>query len=173
FVVAEVALSVVLLLGAGLLGRSFYEIVTVDPGFDARRVTTFEIDLPDFRYPEAWQVRRYHDELLAGVRALPGVASASLARNLPVAGGSMVTPAVVEGREIDEPPRVQISAVTPGYLRTMGMEVVSGRAFRRDDGADAPPVAMVDEAFARLYFDGEDPVGRRARTYFGEPVMRE
>lgn len=173
FVVAEVALTVVLLFGAGLLGRSFYEIVSTDPGFDPEQVTTFGIVLPEYRYPEDWQVRRYHDELLAGVRALPGVTSASLAQNLPVGGTFMVTPALIEGREIEDPPRVQISAVAPGYPETMGLEVVSGRPFRDTDGADAPPVAMVDEAFARVYFDGEDPVGRRARTYFGDPVMRE
>ncbi len=173
FVVAAVALSVVLLLGAGLLGRSFWQIVSTDPGFDTDRVTTFEFALPGFRYTEDWQLRRYHDELLAGVRALPGVSAASLGQNLPVGGGYMVTPALVEGVEIEDPPRVQISSVSPGYFETLGLDVVSGRAFETTDGADAPPVAMVDEAFARLYFDGEDPVGRRARTYFGDPVMRE
>lgn len=173
FVVAEVALSAVLLFGAGLLGRSFYEIVSTDPGFEADRVTTFGFSLPEFRYPEEWQVRRYHDELLAGIRALPEVASASLAQNLPVGGTFMVTPALVEGRPIEDPPRVQISAVAPGYFETLGLAVVSGRRFTDRDDTDAPPVVMVDEAFARVYLDGEDPVGRRARTYFGEPVMRE
>jgi predicted permease len=173
FVVAEVALSVVLLIGAGLLGRSFYAIVSTDPGFDAERVTTFGFALPGFRYQEEWQVRRYHDALLQGVRALPQVSSASIAQNLPVGGSYMVTPALVEGREIEDPPRVQISAVSPGFFETMGLERVSGRSFTADDDADAPPIAMVDEAFARVYFDGENPVGKRARTYFGEPVMRE
>ncbi len=173
FVVAEVALSVVLLVGAGLLGRSFHAIVSTDPGFDAERITTFGFALPGFRYGEEWQVRRYHEALLEGVRALPVVSSASLAQNLPVGGSYMVTPALVEGREIEDPPRVQISAVSPGFFETLGLELVSGRAFTEDDDADARPVALVDEAFARVYFDGEDPVGKRARTYFGEPVMRE
>lgn len=173
FVVAEVALSVVLLLAAGLLGRSFYEIVSLDPGFQPDRVTTFGFALPGFRYQEAFQVRRYEDELLAGVRALPGVERASLAQNLPVGGSYMVTPALVEGREIENPPRVQISVVAPGYFETMGLAPVSGRTFTDADNAGAPPVAMVDEAFARLYFDGQDPVSKRARTYFGDPVMRE
>ncbi|MGK7311735.1 MAG: ABC transporter permease [Candidatus Longimicrobiales bacterium M2_2A_002] len=172
FVVAEVALSVVLLVGAGLLGRSFYEIISTDPGFDAERVTTFEISLPGFRYPEVARLRSYHERLLDRVRALPEVADASLAQNLPVGGSYMVTPALVEGRELDDPPRVQVSAVAPGYFETLGLDLVSGRTFDDRDVADAPPVAMVDEAFARLYFDGDDPVGRRARTYF-DSAMRE
>lgn len=173
FVVLEVALSVVLLFGAGLLGRSFYRIVSIDPGFQADRVTTVAFSLPGFRYAEDWQIRRWHDEMLAGIRALPEVSGASLSQNLPVGGSNMVTPALVEGLEIQNPPRVQISAVTPGYFETMGLAPLSGRTFTDADGPDAAPVAMVNEAFARAYFDGADPVGRRARTYFGEPIMRE
>lgn len=139
FVAAEVALSVVLLVAAGLLGRSFYEIVSTDPGFDAERVTAFGFSVPDFRYPEPWQIRRYQDDVLTGIRALPEVSAASLAQNLPVGGSYMVTPALIEGREIADPPRVQISAVAPGYFETMGMDGVSGRPFTERDAAEAPP----------------------------------
>jgi putative ABC transport system permease protein len=173
FVLAQVALSMVLLFGAGLLGRSFSRMLSAELGFVPERVTTFAFSLPEFRYPEAWQVLRYHDEVLEQIRALPGVARASLTRNLPVGGSYMVTPAVVEGVDLPDPPRVQVSAVAPEYFETMGMALGSGRSFSPDDGPEAPPVAVVNEAFARLYLDGEDPVGRRARTYFGEPVMRE
>ncbi len=173
FVVAEVALSVMLLSGAGLLVRSFLRITAVDPGFRAEHVTTFEFALPGYEYGEPWQLRRFGDGLLERVRALPGVEGAAVGQNLPVAGSSMITPALVEGRATDNAPRVQVVSVSDDYFRTMGMQVVAGRAFTSGDDGGAPPVAMVDEAFARLYFDGDDPVGRRARTYFGEPVMRD
>ncbi len=172
FVVAEVALSVVLLVGAGLLGRSFWEIVSTDPGFDTGQVTTFGFSIPEFRYPETWQVRDYQDRLLSAVAAVPGVESASIAQNLPLGGSYMVSPALVEGRPMEDPPRVQISSVSPGYFQALGLDMASGRAFTAGDNADAPPVAMVDEAFVRLYFNGEDPVGERARTYF-DGAMRE
>ena len=172
-VVAEVALSVVLLLAAGLLIRSFLEVMAVDPGFRAEHVTTFEYSLPPYRYDGAAALRAYNAALLERVRALPMVASAATARNLPIANTTMTTPALVEGRVIPDPPRVQIASVSDDYFQAMGIRVVAGRSFEPTDRPDSPPVAIVDETFARLYFGGEDPVGRRARTYFGEPVMRE
>ncbi|HUG42483.1 MAG TPA: ABC transporter permease [Longimicrobiales bacterium] len=173
FVIAEVSLSVVLLVGGGLLTRSFLRMIAVDPGFRPQNLATFEYSLPSSRYAEAWQMVRFQDDALEAVRGLPGVTGAATARNLPVGGTSMITPAVVEGIEHDNPPRVQIASVSDGYFEAMGVRVTGGRTFRRTDGADAPPVAIVDQAFVDAYFDGADPVGRRARTYFGEPVMRE
>ena len=173
FVVAEVALSVMLLVGAGLLLRSFVRITSIDPGFRAELVTTFEVSLPSYRYQDDARIHRYNDALLEGVRALPQVAGAAIAQNLPVSGVDMVTPAVLEERAVENPPRVQISAVSDAYFETMGIRVVEGRSFRASDGASATPVAMVNEAFVRAYYDGESPLGRRAHTYFGEQVMRE
>jgi putative ABC transport system permease protein len=173
FVMAEVALSVVLLVGAGLLGRSFLEIVNVDPGFEPRHVATFGFSLPEYRYEEEWQLRRYHGELLDAVRASGLVDGAAIVMNLPLTGTDMVSPALVEGVELADPPRVQIAAVSAEYFRVMGIRVVAGRSFNPVDDAEAPPVAMVNEAFVRAYLEGEEAVGRRARTYFGEPVMRE
>lgn len=173
FVMAEVALSVMLLVGAGLLGRSFLEIVAIDPGFDAGRVTTFAFSLPEYRYPEEWQLRQYHEAVLERLEGSGAVERAAIAMNLPVTGSYMLSPALMEGTEIPDPPRVQIASVSSEYFDVMGLRPVAGRIFASTDDETAPPVAVVNEAFARAYFDGEDPVGRRAQTYFGEPVMRE
>ena len=172
FVVAEVALSVILLFGAGLLLKSFIGIVTTDPGFRSEQVTTFEVSLPGYRYDDPAVISEYNRSLLAGVRALPGVTGAALAENLPTTGSSMTTPALVEGRTVNQPPLVQIGSVSDAYFRTMGIPLLEGRTFRSGDDAEAPPVAVVNEAFVRAYLDGENPLGRRARTYF-DPAMRE
>lgn len=172
-VVAEVALSVVLLAGGGLLLKSFHNLTSVDPGFRTDRVTTFDFSLPAYRYADSRQYLGYERELLERVRALPGVSGAAISQNLPLSGRNMMTPALVEGRELRDAPRVQISAVSDGYFAALGTPVTAGREFAPTDDEGAPPVAIVNEAFVRAYFGGESPLGRRARTFFGEPVMRE
>lgn len=173
-IVAEVVLSVVLLTGAGLLLRSFIAMTTVDPGFQPDGITTFRIALPTYRYPDTAARLGFFQQLLERTRALPGVTSAGLTRNLPVSGSSMTSPALIEGQEREpgsEP--TQASAVTPGYFRAMGIRLMRGRTFTAGDRSGNTPVAIVDEAFVRRYLKGEDPIGKRARTMFGQPVLRE
>jgi putative ABC transport system permease protein len=171
-VVAELALSVLLLIGAGLLIRSFVAMTSVDPGFRPERVTTFDLTLPAYRY-HVMEHRNFTNGLLARVQAVPGVAAAAVVHNLPISGRRMVGPVLLENRERDpaQPP-VHVGFVSPGFFRTMGIRMVSGRDFEPAD-ADRGWVAIVNESFARTFFPGENPVGKKARTLFGPPNLKE
>jgi putative ABC transport system permease protein len=171
-VVAEVALSVVLLVGAGLLLRSFLAIVSVDPGFQPERVTTFDIALPFYKY-STMEHRAFANQLVAETERIPGVTSAAIIHNLPISGRRMVGPVVIENRERDPgKPPAHIGFVSPGYFETMGIRLLRGRDFEPAD-ADRGWVAIVNESFARTYFPGENPIGKKARTLFGPPNMKE
>ncbi|MBW3553221.1 MAG: ABC transporter permease [Gemmatimonadetes bacterium] len=173
-IVAEVATSLVLLTGAGLLTRTFTAMTSVDPGFRTERVTAMDLSLPAYRYPQSEQWARFYDGLLERVRALPGVESASVARNLPVSGRSMSTPMVLEDApEGATTGTVQISWVGPEYFETLEIDLREGRVFASTDRVDAPPVAVVNEAFAERFLPGMSAVGRRGHSMFGPPQMRE
>ncbi len=161
-VVAEVALSFLLLVGAGLLLRSFGRLLAVDKGFDAAHALTFSVSLPNARYPQAPQQYAFFRRALDAVRAVPGVRGAALASNLPLDGGANggVT---IPGKSFPPGagPVADKRIVGADYFRVLGIPVVSGRAFADADGPDAPKVAVVNAAFARRYFPGENPLGKR------------
>jgi len=162
-VVAEVALSLVLLVAAGLLIRSFVRLLEVDPGFRPDHVLTVSIPLPASRYPEAAQEAGFFQRLLARVRELPGVRAAGAVTDVPLFGGSS-TGFDVEGRPLAAPnerPMTDFRSATPDYFRTMGIDLAAGRAFTTNDNADAPPVAVINETLARRYFGKENPIGKR------------
>lgn len=175
-VVAEVGLAMMLVMGAGLLIRSFWRLTQVDPGFEAENVVTASMQLPASRYPQVFpdwpdwpEVRNFQTELVARVEALPDVASAAITLNTPLNAG-WTTRYHIEGRpevpegEMDE---VRIRVVSPRYFRTVGMHVVAGRDFTDfDDRTDAPPVLMINEAFARRHFEpSENPLQQRIRIW--------
>ncbi len=171
-VVAEVALSVVLLISAGLLLRSFVAIVSVDPGFQPERVTTFDLTLPRFKY-STMENRAFTADLVNRAQGIPGVVSAAVVHNLPISGRRMSGPVLVENRERDpSSPPAHIGFVSPGFFRTMGIHLIRGRDFEARD-TDRGPVAIVNETFARTFFPGEDPIGKNARTLFGPRNMKE
>jgi predicted permease len=171
-VVAEVALSVVLLVGAGLLLRSFLAIVSVNPGFQAESVTTFDITLPHYKY-SVMQHRAFADQIVSATERVPGVTSAAIIHNLPISGRRMIGPVLIENRERDpSKPPVHIGFVSPGYFKTMGIRMLRGRDFEPAD-ADRGWVAIVNESFVRTYFPGEDPIGKKARSLFGPRNMKE
>jgi predicted permease len=160
-IVAEVALSLMLLMGAGVMIRSLYALRHVDAGFTPDRVLTMTVTLPDSRYPQPAQRRAFYDALLERVRALPGVESAGLADTLPASGGGSVQPLVVEGRpelKPSEQPTVSVRHISSAYLRTMRIPIVKGRDFTPAD-RDA---MLVSRAAARLLWGDADPVGSRA-----------
>jgi putative ABC transport system permease protein len=161
-VVAEVALSFVLLVGAGLLLRSFDRLLAVDKGFASERVLTFTINLPSARYPEAPQRLAFFRRLLEGVRGVPGVRDASLVSDLPLAGGTNGGVGI-PGRAF--PPGAEPIAnkriVGADFFTVLGIPVAAGRAFTAADGPGAPQVALVNQAFARRHFPNESPVGKR------------
>ena len=159
-IVAEVALSLMLLMGAGVMLRSLHALRTVETGIVADRVLKMEVNLPDARYGSPEQKRAFYDQLLERVRALPGVVSAGLTDTLPVTGGGSVQPLVVEGRpelKPSEQPTVAVRGVSAGYFPTMGIPILRGR-----DVAPADRDAMlVSASAAKLLWGDANPVGTR------------
>ena len=174
-VVAELALAVVLSVGAGLLLKSFWRLQQIDPGFRAEGVVKAEFQLPASRYPRSFanwpdwpQQRGFHDRLLERVRALPGVESAAVAGNHPLDAGFTNSFSVV-GREEESRgwPEISIRRVSPEYFATLGVPLVGGRLFRDGDGASAPPVLLANEEAVRRFFPGRDPLGQKI-SFWGE-----
>jgi putative ABC transport system permease protein len=193
-VASEVALTTVLLIGAGLLIHSFVRLVAVDPGFDAANVLVVPVDLPGVRYPEAHQRRDFFDRLIAGVERLAGVEAAGAVSHLPLGGADnwmpfAVTgrPAAAAGQELYAPFRV----ATPDYFKALRIPLRRGRLFNAGDarlsipvirwfpqqaypaGFDKPqppPVAIISEAAARQFFAGDDPIGKRIRVLLSPDI---
>jgi putative ABC transport system permease protein len=164
-VVAEVALAVVMLFGAGLMVRSLWTLQAVDLGFDPSNVLTMRISLPPKAYPNAVQ---YFEELTTRVRAMPGVRTAAIAGWLPMDGDGGGWSIMVDGRvlkSISEAPAPEPEQVSPGYFEAMGMPIVRGRTFTDADRGDAPMVAVVNEAMARELWPGEDPIGHTIKMF--------
>jgi predicted permease len=163
-VVAQVALAFVLLFGAGLLLASFRQVLSVDPGFDAQRVLTASVRLPDSRYPNGRSVAQFVERALASVRALPGVAAAGATNSVPLGGSFTTSVILAQGRQMRRgesfvsPYRV---SVTPGYFEAMRIGLVKGRFFDDRDGPDAPKVVIVDDQLAQHFWPDQDPIGRR------------
>jgi len=159
-IVAEVALSLMLLMGAGVMLRSLHLLRTVDAGFDADHVLKMDVNLPGTRYAKPAQIRAFYDTLLERLRALPGVGAAGYADTLPATGGGSVQPIVLEGRpelKTSEQPTVAVRAVSGGYLPTMRIPILRGR----DVAASDHDAMLVSASAARLLWGSGDPVGRR------------
>jgi predicted permease len=161
-VVAEVALSVVLLVGAGLTVRSFAALQRVDLGFQAERLLMVGLPLPPKRYASWEQRNRFADELLQRVRGLPGVQAASIGNGGTPFGGPQ-SPYAIEGVPVAEQRRMTLHLVGADYLRTLGIPLVRGRMLSEQDVAAARPMAVVNEAAARLWPAGQDVIGRRVK----------
>jgi putative ABC transport system permease protein len=170
--VAEIALALVLLVGAGLLLESFRRLLAVDPGFEPEGLLTAQVSLPVPNQPERGKYysdemqRTFYRQVLAELSASPGVRAAGLSSNLPLSGGSNLGAFRIEGRPVppgEPPPLAEFRAVSPGYFRLMEIPVLAGRELDEKDRSDAPFVAVVNRALARRFWPGEDPVGRRIR----------
>ena len=165
-VVCEVTLSLVLLVGAGLLVRSALALQSAPLGFRPDHLLTLEFRLPPSRYPQPRDIAAFFRETLDRLRAVPGIESAALVRAVPFSGNGGQTTYQVEGQP--EPPRgrepvTQLNIVSPGYFRTMGIPQRAGRDFDDNDTADKPAVAVVNETMGRQLWPGTDPLGRRLR----------
>jgi putative ABC transport system permease protein len=174
-VVFEVALSLMLLVGAGLLARSFLSLLRTDPGFNPHNVLTMNLVLPAAKYTEQPLRAAFYDSLVQRVRTYPGVESAAAVNYLPLGGSNSSNSYLVEG--VPEPApgqenegRYRVS--TPDYFHTMGIRVVKGRGFTEQDKAGTPPVVVVNETLARKHWPGEDPVGKRIR-FDGPPETNQ
>jgi len=163
-VVSEVTLSLVLLIGAGLLIRSFERLADTNPGFRTNHLLTARLSLPVLQYREPAQIAAFYSQLHARLAALPGVTSAALANGVPFGAGSGGGSFNIVGRpwQPSEPvPDVDRRIVSPGYFETLGIPLKQGRTFAAHDAGDAPKVAIVDETLARAYFPAGDAVGHQ------------
>ena len=182
-VVVEVAMALVLLVGAGLMIRSFARLMAIEPGFDPEGVITMRLSLPPAKYRDLDRWTAFHEALVSRVGSIPGVTAAGINSAVPLEGGGSESGVVVEGRPLP-PPGTQgdtclFQASSPDYLRAMGIPLVRGRAFTARDTKGSTPVAIVDESLARRLFPGEDPLGRRIAFEFRgdrqnpNPIWRE
>ncbi len=164
-IVAELALALVLLVGAGLMIKSFLRLLAVPKGFNTDGVLTLVLDPSPAKYPlETPQRNAYFQEALTRVQALPGVQSASVASFLPLGGPQIRTFFQIEGRPPFEPgkePVVEANHIGADYFQTMGIGLRAGRPFAEQDGPNAPQVAIINETLARRFFPNEDPIGHR------------
>ncbi len=163
-VTIEIALSLTLLVGAGLLIRTYSVLSNTDPGFSATNVLTADVWLASSTELSDDEIRVFQDEILDRSRHLPGVISAGAVLSLPIGVGvSARTNYSVEGRVVERgtEPNAGLQAASPGYFESIGLPVLRGRGFTAEDRADSPPVAVVSETFAKQIFADEDPIGRR------------
>jgi putative ABC transport system permease protein len=165
-VFAEVALAVVLLIGAGLLSRSFLALTSMEPGFSPERVLTGSVALPDIKYRDAASRRLFADDLLSRLSVLPGVERAALVNRLPFSGENVPVGVELEGRPQPDgkPVTMDRRVVSPSYFATMGIPILQGDTFGPEHRGDASDqVALVNSVVARLFWAGEHAIGRRVR----------
>jgi predicted permease len=162
-VVSEIAVAALLLVGSGLLLRSFARILAVDPGFHAENVLTMDISLPASKYKTDPQRVAFFDNLIGRIRSLPGTLSAGAIINLPLGDGGMNGDFQIQGRTFppNQSPMAEKCIVTPDYFRAMGVRLLRGRWFTDQDGRDAHTVAIVNESLARRFWPNQDPIGKR------------
>jgi putative ABC transport system permease protein len=165
-IIAEVAISLLLLVGSGLMIKSFVRLQEVNPGFNPDNLITFELSLPRAQYPDDQQMVNFYKEIGQRIKALPGVEQASLASGLPLGNNGNQTAFVIEGEALPDPDKVpasEVVIVTPNHFRTLGMRLLQGRDFDERDTRDSPYVTVIDETFARRYWPDGDAVGKQIR----------
>ena len=168
FVAAEVAVSLVLLIGAGLMIRTLYLLKNANSGMDARNVLTVTLGISSEKYATVAQQNGFFHHVLEQIRALPGVEFASAVDSLPLQGGS-TQPVAVEGQPVvpmADQPEVAVRLIAPGYLRVMRIPLKQGRDITEADNANARPVVLVSESFARRFWPNENPIGKHVKLTF-------
>ncbi len=166
-IAAEVALSLVLLVGAGLLIKSFVTVLHLDTGLRIEHVLTFELDPPYAKYSSPERITSFYEDLISRLRAIPGVDTAAAVDTLPMTGEYSGGPILIEGRPKPSDwmdMEAEYNSSTPGFFRAMGIPILRGRDFDEHDTATSLPVAIINNAFVRRYFPDEDPVGRRVKV---------
>jgi putative ABC transport system permease protein len=178
-VVVEIVLALVLLASAGLLVESFLRLQKVPAGFDTSNVMTARVALPESSYPKPQDSTEFYKKLLDRLSTQPGVESVAAAWWIPLSGSDIDVTFDVQERPLPagQQPTAQVNVVTPDYFKAMRVAIRRGRAFTDHDDRNAPPVAIVTESFARQYFPGEDPIGKRITPNGsvdpGKPPVRE
>ena len=172
--VAEIALAIVLLTGAGLLVKSFRNLTSVQTGFDSQGVLTARVALPLERYQSIDQQRSFFQELVARLQALPGVTAAGATAAIPLRGNTMMSSVQIEGQpqsDVDitrgNMPVARINAATPGYFAALRVPLIEGRLLDERDGQDAPNSVVVNQAFVRRFITGKEAIGKRFTAGMG------
>ncbi|HKN76256.1 MAG TPA: ABC transporter permease [Candidatus Acidoferrum sp.] len=168
--VAEISLALILLIGAGLMMKSLYRLLEVDPGFRPDRVLTMEMDLRAQQYSKDPAVLNFWQQLIDRVSALPGVQSAAVGTAIPLTDNHGRSDVTIEGMALPTPgnyPHPDVHIVSPGYITTLGIPLLRGRTFTDQDNETAPLAGMINAMVARRFFPNEDPIGKR--FMFGHP----
>jgi putative ABC transport system permease protein len=166
FVVAQVALSLLLLVSAGLLLRSFDKLLRVDVGFKTERLLSLEYRLPRNKYKEPTAQWNFHRQVVERLQEVPGVQSASLVRGLPFSGNGATTAIVLPDREPPPhgtEPEVMFNTAMPNYFETLGIPLVKGRLFGNEDQANTPAVVIINQTMARRFWPNQDPLGKQIK----------
>ena len=175
-VVSEVALSLILLVGAGLMIRSFQKLQGVNPGFDSQNVLTMNAMVSRAKFPQPSQQVSFFERVLQNVRALPGVESAAVIDDIPLNNEGSHQPIAIEGRPVvpmSEQPEVDVRLISTGYMNAMHIPVLRGRDFSDTDIAGRPAAILISESMARQFWPGEDPLGKRLTMTFFPDAVRE
>ena len=177
-VVVEIVLALMLLASAGLLVETLLRLQKVPAGFDPMNVATARLSLPETKYAKPEQIAEFYKKLLDRVSVLPGVQSAAAAWWIPLSGSDIDVTFDVQERPLPEGQQAvaEVNVVTPEYFRTLRTPIALGRAFTERDDKNAPPIAIVSESFAKRYFPGENPIGKRITpngSVDGKPPVRE
>jgi putative ABC transport system permease protein len=175
-VVTEVALTQMLLIGAGLMIKSFYSLQEVDPGFNADSVLTMQVTLPPLKYAEDAQIKAFYEQALKRIEALPGVLAAGAATTLPMTENLITRRFTVDGRAPSAPNERLVgnyAAVSPEYFRAMGIRLISGRSFADYDRDTSQQVIIINETTRRLFWPNEDPIGKRISITAEGGISRE
>jgi predicted permease len=174
-VVVEVALSLVLLIGAGLMIRSLRKMQTIDPGFDQHNVLTMGVQVNKKLFADATQESQFFNQVLDRIRSLPGVDSAGAIENLPLSGGSS-QPVAVEGRPVvalSEQPEVSVRVTTAGYFKAMRIPLLQGRTITSDDRAGSAPVVVISQSMAKQFWPNGDAIGHHVKLSFFPDADRQ
>src|SRR3984957_15656134 len=175
-VVSEVALSLMLLIGAGLMIRSFQKLRAVNPGFDSRDVLTVSVMVSRAKFSTPAQQISFFERVLERARTLPGVESAGVIDDIPLDNQGSHQPVAIEGRPpvpMSEQPEVDVRLISAGYMSVMRIPIVRGRDFNDSDVAGRPAAVLIRESMARQFWPGEDPLGKRLTLTFSPDAVRE
>ena len=178
-VIAEMALAIVLLIGAGLLLRSFVNLIGVDPGFQKENILALQVFAYGEKYRTPQQRAAFFRDTIERISTIPGVKSAGAVSAVPFLGEDSIdidTTFNIEGRpapDVSQEPTVFVSIATENYFSALGIPLVEGRWFKQTDDFNTPPVVLINETLARRYFRDEDPVGKKIFVRFGRPASRE
>ncbi len=171
FVIAQIALSLLLLIFGGLLIRSFDKLLQVNPGFKPEKLLTLEYRLPRNKYSQSEAQWNFHRQVVARVAQVPGVTSASLVRGLPFSGNGGTSAVIFPDRDLPQKgkePQVQFNTAMPDYFATMGIPFIGGRLFDDRDQLNTPPVFLINQTMARRYWPNQDPIGKQIKMVEGD-----